>query len=158
MSLTTEYEYKPLIPYDERPPSKRWKSSQYKSKWRDVQQDNYLLNAAFMRLIERIKSLYKDSGIMVYERDQRNDSSLNPTIMHSFITNNLLLELECEYVQHRCELFYDFNNCPHEAKIRKWLCEYPFSISSVQKTPDGGIAEYFDRIRSFQDDKYFITL
>ena len=153
MSINTENPYEK---FKDRPPAKRWKSSQQKSKWQDVQQDNYLLNAAFMRLIGRIKSLYKDSGIMVYERDQRHNSSLNPTIMYSFITKTLLLELECEYVQHRCELYYDLNNCHHEAQIRKWLKEYPFSISSVQKTPTGGIAEYFDRILAFQGDSHFI--
>lgn len=154
MSINSENPYRK---YDNRPPAKRWKSSQQKSKWHDVQQDNYLLNAVFMRLIERIKTLYKHSGIVVYERNHRNDSSLNPTIMHSFITKTLLLELECEYVHHRCELYFDFNNCPHEAQIKMWLKEYPFAVSTIQKTPRGGIAAYFDRILAFQGDSHFIT-
>ena len=149
---------KSFIPPAERKQMSRWKSSLNKSKWGDTRLHNELTNSAFMLLIRRVKKLYKGSNIEAYQRDHRIDSALNPTTMETFITPDLYLEIECEYVHHRCQVLYNISQSPHAEQIAIWLKEYPFSIASKEQALDGGVAAYFDRVKAFQAATFFTTL
>jgi len=150
--------YKTFLPDSERKPMNRWKASQLKSKWGDTKLHNELTNSAFMLLLTRLKRLYSGYKIEVYERDHRIDSKFNATTMHVFMTKQLYLEIECSYVEHRCQLLYSIGNCPGADQIKRWLKEYPFSIAKREHTPKGGISAYFDRVKAYQGDKHFYTL
>jgi len=150
--------YKTFLPDSERKQMSRWKASQLKSKWGDTRLHNELTDSAFMLLVRRVKRLYSGSNIEVYERDHRHDSVLNSSTMHTFITPNLYLELECSHVHHRCQVLYSIGNCRSPEQIHTWLKEYPFSIAKQEQSLDGGISAYFNRVRSCQDSKYFNTL
>ena len=147
-----------LLTLGQRTPMKLWRASQVKSKWTDVKQHNEQMNSAYKLLLTRVKKFYTGRNEHVFERDQRTDSSTSSSTMHTFLTKDLFLELECQPVSHSCRILYDFSRCPFEATIRKWLCEYPFSVASHHERCEGGVTAYFNRVLAYQRGKYFYNL
>lgn len=137
------------------PSANRWKASKSKSKWSYTKEFNEQMNNAFMFLKRRVKRLYDGHREMAYERDKRTVNKENCTTVQVFLTNSIYLELECDYVTYKCYLHYDFQNCPHEATISKWLKEYPFNMALIHEPLQGGVKGYFNRVYQYQQGKHF---
>lgn len=134
---------------------KRWTLPYTKSKWQHMRRYNELVEAAYIRLLAQVKSLYTARSELIYDHNTREDSHLNSTVMHTFLTTTLLLELECEYVNCKCQINYDFQQCPFEKQIKELFKRYPLS-AYIKHTPiKEGVGNRYKGTLAFQGDTHF---
>jgi hypothetical protein len=140
---------------------KRWKQAIAIHNGRD-KNINYMVETYYKELLNYAKSLISTMpdaySRTVFERDYREDESENSFTMHSFLTPNVHLLLECDFAYHyRVE--YDFFNCPFEELIidkmtgMRTLFRY-----AEQKHLQPNCEEYLKRVFKVQDEKYILVL
>ena len=127
----------------------------YKGQYKHLRAHNEGVERMFMQIIECVKTHYLKPNELVFEHDSRKDTTLNSSPMHTFITKNLFLELECTYGKYECVVLYDFQDCSFEQEVRKLLKPYPLSVAAKHEPRAGGVAAYFNRVYQFQNGKHF---
>lgn len=141
--------------------SKRWKSSLTVSNGRD-KNINFMVELYYKQLLEFAKSVISTLpdtySRTVFEKDYREDNTENCFTMHSFITPNFYLYLECDFAYcYRVE--YDFYNCPFEDQIRaKFETMATMMKYSKQRHLQPNCDEYLKSVFKVQDEKYRLVL
>jgi hypothetical protein len=134
---------------------KQWTIPYSKGQYKHLRVHNEVVERMFMQIIKCIKTHYLKPNELVFEHDSRKDRTLNSSTMHSFITKNLFLELECTYGTYECVVLYDFQDCSFEQEVRKLLRPYPLSVAAKHAPRTSGVTAYFNRVYQFQNGKHF---
>lgn len=147
------------IPF-KRPPRKmrkHWISAESRAGIISIKEVNKLTEAAYHRMLLKVKELFATVNEYVFEKDTKQDSTYNAATMHQFICQSFYFELECNY-NDTYWVNVKFDNCPFELEIRKLLHVYPFNVRSRYFEAIVHVAEFFERIKGEFDQACFYTL
>jgi hypothetical protein len=138
---------------------KRWVLAKSKYGHTRQQLDNENVEGQFMHLLYKVKQLLKESQQqqIVFERDYRNCNAENSFAMHSFISGNFYLYLECDFC-YNYQVEYAFNTCLIETDIKKLLDAYLLRgrVKEVTLRPD--FSTFYATVLNVQELRYILTL
>ena len=93
--------------------------------------DNTLLEAAYHRLIDTVKTQYLKPGERYIDRDYKSDMSEGIFAMHCFLTPHFYISLECN-LSYDYKVEYCFYNCRYEQAVRKPLDHFTMNNRSIE--------------------------
>ena len=137
--------------------TKRWIIAQSRKNFEGQRQQNLAVEAAYHKVLNKVKEQFLKPKEIYFERDYRHDKTENFLAMHSFITTSFYWYLECDLCyNYRVE--YDFGDCPFEFEILAMLKGYPLDRQTTRRylLPDFGtfVLDLLDA----QDSQYFHSL
>jgi hypothetical protein len=143
------------LPYKDRMP-KQWKIAQTRFGYISQKRDNRIIEHTFIRVLAKAKVLLARPGLVVFERDIREDNSHDSFTMHVYICKSFYFQLECQL---NCDfkVEYCFNNCRVEREIRQLLTPtLSFVPREVLLKPD--FNTFYEAVLRVQDKKYITIL
>jgi hypothetical protein len=137
--------------------AKRWvvAKGRHDKKYHRMQNDSTEL--AYHAVIDKVKELIIQSGgDTIFEKDDRYDPAAY-TGMHDFITSTFSWRLDCE-LDYNYEIYFTFQNCPHENIIREMMKGYPLDRTTHERIIPHGYEAHYKAVLALQDPVYIKSL
>ncbi len=136
---------------------KRWIAGRKLYKSSTMQKHNEAIQRRYHIILNQVKKLLAPYRPTVFEKDYRFDNTENSFALHAFLSETFYFYIECDFTYfYRVE--YAFNNCKHEAEIRKLLDNYTFKerAKEISVLPD--FNTFYDNVLAFQHERFVYVL
>lgn len=121
------------------------------------QLDNERLEACFMNVVSQVKKLLKGQDFNVFERDYRRDNSENAFVLHTFMSKNVFLYLECT-LNYVYTVDFALFKCPQEEAIRKLLDNPLLSGRKKEVELQPTFIDFYLHVLDYQPEQYIFSL
>lgn len=132
---------------------KRWIIAKSRDNHKPQKARNLIVETNYHAILNRVKKLYRNATLPVFERNYLKDATESGLSMHAYLTNSFFFYLQCDCA-FNYKVEYGFHNCPYEAQIRAWFDEYIFGASGTEVTPHPNFHTFYCNVIKAQDKKH----
>lgn len=136
---------------------KTWVTGRGNSKFDQERPTNNIVQATYMSILAKVKTMHSPSSYPVFERDYRHDNTDSAIMMLAFMSDGFYWVLECD-VHGKYNVQYAFHNCSFEKEVRELIQVYPFEARCTELDLQPDFASFFQNVLRFQDKQYLTTL